>query len=142
HLRVLLRRVDVLPSSLVLAQAANESAWGTSRFAVEGNNYFGQWCFTEGCGLVPDRRLSEASHEVKAFTSAGESVEAYFMNINTFGAYQGLRLMREELRRSGQIIDGLTLAEGLESYSERGEEYIEELQSMIQFNELLERDSV
>ena len=139
-LELLLHRVDVLPPSLVLAQAANESAWGTSRFAQEGYSFFGQWCYREGCGLVPQRRRANASHEVKAFGSIEEAVHAYFMNLNTFPSYQGLRLIRQDLRQSRQPIDGLSLTEGLTSYSERGEDYISELRSMIQFNELHQRD--
>ena len=140
HFRQLLRRVDIIPSSLVLAQAANESAWGTSRFAIEGNNFFGEWCYTEGCGLVPERRHSDASHEVRAFDDVAASVRSYFMNINTFPSYLKLRRIRETLRDQGKAIDGLSLSEGLDSYSERGAEYIEELQSMINFNELHRRD--
>ena len=136
----LLRRVDILPPSLVLAQAANESAWGTSRFALEANNFFGQWCYTQGCGVVPNRRRASASHEVKAFDSVEEAVRAYFMNINTFPSYLDLRLIRESLREQARPIDGISLAQGLESYSERGEAYISELQDMIRFNELLQRD--
>ncbi|MEX2365673.1 MAG: glucosaminidase domain-containing protein, partial [Pseudohongiellaceae bacterium] len=140
HLRQLLRRVDILPSSLVLAQAANESAWGTSRFAVEGNNLFGQWCYTSGCGLVPNQRLAGADHEVKAFDSVAESIHAYFMNLNTFPSYQKLRRIRQQMREQGREIDSISLTEGLDSYSERGEAYIEELQSMINFNDLQNRD--
>lgn len=136
----LLRRVDVLPPSLVLAQAANESAWGTSRFALEANNFFGQWCYTQGCGIVPSRRRASASHEVKAFSSVEEAVQAYFMNINTFPSYLNLRLIRESLREQARPIDGISLSQGLESYSERGEAYISELQDMIRFNDLLARD--
>ncbi len=137
----LLRRVDIIPSSLALAQAANESAWGASRFAQQGNNFFGQWCYSRGCGMVPRRRPEAASHEVRRFDSAFESVEAYIMNLNTFSSYSRLRLIREELRKSGQAINGIVLSEGLESYSERGGEYIIELQSMIQSNGLLEFDT-
>lgn len=136
----LLRRVDILPPSLVLAQAANESAWGTSRFALEGNNFFGQWCYTQGCGIVPSRRRANANHEVKAFESVEEAVQAYFMNLNTFPSYLDLRLIRESLREQAQPIDGISLSLGLESYSERGEEYISELQDMIRFNDLLALD--
>lgn len=136
----LLRRVDILPPSLVLAQAANESAWGTSRFALEVNNFFGQWCYTQGCGVVPSRRGASARHEVKAFASVEEAVQAYFMNLNTFPSYLDLRLMRERLRAQEQPIDGLSLAEGLESYSERGEAYIRELQDIIRGNGLIEKD--
>lgn len=136
----LLRRVDVLPPSLVLAQAANESAWGTSRFALEANNFFGQWCYTQGCGIVPSRRRASASHEVKAFASVEEAVQAYFMNLNTFPSYLDLRLIRESLREQARPIDGISLSQGLESYSERGEAYIDELQDMIRFNDLLDLD--
>lgn len=141
HLETLLRRVDIIPSSLVLAQAANESAWGTSRFAVEGNNFFGQWCFSDGCGLVPTARPSDADHEVRMFSSPVASVRAYFHNLNTFTSYRELREIRARLRARGRPIDGISLSRGLQNYSERGQEYIEELQSMILFNNLQERDS-
>lgn len=137
----LLRRVDIIPPSLALAQAANESAWGTSRFATQGNNFFGQWCYSAGCGLVPRRRTSEASHEVKVFDTVSAAVDAYIMNLNTFPSYLDLRLIRENLRQRSVPVDGISLTRGLGSYSERGEEYIDELQSMIRFNDLLERDS-
>ena len=136
----LLKRADIIPSSLALAQAANESAWGTSRFAQERNNFFGQWCYSEGCGIVPTRRREGANHEVKSFANVLESVEAYIMNLNTFPNYQHLRDIREELRLKGLPIDGITLSEGLDTYSERGNEYIFELQSMIYSNNLLELD--
>jgi Bax protein len=136
----LLKRADIIPQSLALAQAANESAWGTSRFAQQGNNFFGQWCYTEGCGIVPSSRVAGASHEVKSFESVLESVRSYIMNLNTFPSYQHLRDIRLELREEGQPLDGITLSEGLDSYSERGDEYIFELQSMIYSNNLLEHD--
>jgi Bax protein len=140
YLQRLLWRVDVIPPSLVLAQAASESAWGTSRFAQEGNNYFGQWCFVPGCGFVPSRRRSTASHEVKSFNNVEEAVHAYFMNLNTFASYQYLRVIRQQLRNKEQPIDGISLSEGLGSYSERGDAYIKELRTMIYKNNLLTRD--
>ena len=136
HFQQLMRRIDVLPVSMVLAQAANESAWGTSRFATQGNNYFGQWCYSAGCGMVPSRRRSGMSHEVRVFDSVADSVRSYFMNLNTFPSYRKLRLIRQQLRQNSQSIDGISLSEGLDSYSERGQAYIEELQSMIYFNDL------
>ncbi len=136
----LMHRVDVLPPSLVLAQAANESGWGTSRFAQEGNNFFGQWCYTEGCGLIPGGRRAYASHEVKSFTSVEAAVNAYFRNLNTFPGYQDLRLIRQELRQDSKPIDGISLTEGLVKYSERGEKYIQDLQAVIYTNNLLARD--
>ncbi|WP_246434552.1 glucosaminidase domain-containing protein [Teredinibacter haidensis] len=130
------KRVDTLPAALVLAQAANESSWGRSRFATEGNNYFGQWCFKKGCGLVPSKRAAKAGHEVRKFDSAGESVAAYFFNLNTHRAYKSLRELRTNLRVQNIAVTGHALAGGLTHYSERGKEYIEELRVMIRVNRL------
>ncbi|AWL11172.1 Protein bax [Saliniradius amylolyticus] len=136
----LLRKVDIVPPSLALAQAANESAWGTSRFARKANNYYGQWCFSDGCGLVPQSRDAGANHEVAAFDSPQQSVQRYMLNLNRHHAYQELRQIRAQLRAKDKPITGLVLAEGLQSYSERGQEYIDELRSMIRYNELDEYD--
>lgn len=140
HWQELLIHVDIIPPSLALAQAANESAWGTSRFAREGNNYFGQWCYSRGCGLVPDARDDDASHEVAHFSSARQSVRRYVNNINTHYAYAGLRERRAQLRAAGEPITGLALAPTLINYSERGQAYVEELEAMIRFNELTAYD--
>ena len=78
----LLKRVDIVPESMVLIRAANESGWGSSRFAREGFNFFGEWCFTSGCGIVPSSRGSGKSHEVKVFSSVDESVSSYMRNLN------------------------------------------------------------
>ncbi|WP_315902063.1 glucosaminidase domain-containing protein [Photobacterium rosenbergii] len=133
-LTAMLNRVDVIPESLVLSQAANESGWGTSRFAVEGNNYFGQWCYRKGCGLVPNARNEGANHEVAVFASPYLSVQAYFMNVNTNRAYQDLRDIRAAQRLTGEVIEGTKLAEGLSRYSERGQAYVDEIQAMIKHN--------
>ena len=132
----LMDRVDVIPPSLALAQGANESAWGTSRFAREGNNFYGEWCFVAGCGIVPQSREAGAVHEVADFSSPRESVHRYMANLNRHSAYDDLRRIRAEQRRNNDIIRGLSLAEGLSRYSERGSEYIEEIQQMIRFNQL------
>jgi Bax protein len=129
-----LRRVDIIPKELALMQAANESAWGTSRFARIGLNFFGQWCFSKGCGIVPNRRNSGAEHEVAAFKSVRAAVGSYFKNINTHPAYKELRVIRENLRLEQQPIAATKLTHGLMSYSERGEAYIEELNAMINQN--------
>lgn len=129
-------RLDVIPPSLILAQAANESAWGQSRFAVRGNNLFGQWCFTQGCGLVPKSRPEGASHEVATFSSPYYSVRSYIQNLNRHPAYRQVRNIRKKDRQSNKALSGARLARGLESYSERGHEYIEEIRSMIRFNNL------
>jgi len=138
NLRSLLERADVVPASLVLAQAANESGWGTSRFAVEANNYFGIWCFSQGCGLVPKGRDTGLNHEVARYDSVADGVAAYMRNINTHRAYDDLRAMRAEQRNLQARMHGHQLAEGLHRYSERGEEYVREIQSMIRINRLEE----
>ncbi|TMS93267.1 glucosaminidase [Pseudoalteromonas sp. S201] len=129
-----LRRVDIIPKELALMQAANESAWGTSRFARIGLNFFGQWCYKKGCGMVPRRRNNEAEHEVAAFKSVRAAVTSYFRNINTHNAYKQLRSIREDLRAQQKPIKATKLTLGLMSYSERGEAYIEELNTMINQN--------
>lgn len=134
--QALLYRVDIVPPSMALAQAANESAWGTSRFARRGNNYFGQWCYQPGCGLVPNARVEGATHEVAAFDSPRQSVRRYMNNINTHPAYRDLRQRRAALRAEGQAITGLALIPALTRYSERGQAYVEELREMIRGNEL------
>lgn len=134
------QRMDIVPPSLVLAQAANESAWGTSRFATRGNNLFGQWCFTQGCGLVPNSRTSGMTHEVEVFKSLYGSIRAYLTNLNRHNAYRDLRQRRRSLRAKNQFPDGITLAGGLQAYSERGQAYVEEIRSMIRFNDLSDYD--
>jgi Bax protein len=136
----LLSRVDQVPISLALAQAANESAWGTSRFAKEGNNLFGQWCHTAGCGIVPARRNAGAQHEVAKFSNVAESVKSYLRNLNTHNAYTALRKKRAMLRELNQTLTGEALAKELTTYSERGHDYVNELISMIRFNALHEYD--
>lgn len=135
-LDVLLQRVDELPNSLVLAQAAIESAWGTSRFAKKGRNFFGQWCYSKGCGLVPSARSKTASHEVKVFESPLDSVRAYFDNLNRNAAYKSLRRLRTQARESGQSLSGCRLAEGLKGYSELGAKYIAQVKRVIRTNGL------
>lgn len=130
------KRLDVISPSLVLAQAANESAWGTSRFATRGNNLFGQWCFSKGCGLVPLGRVEGATHEVAKFASPYRSVRAYIQNLNRHPTYQQLREARIRARDNGELAAGTALAAGLIGYSERGEEYVEEIRSMIRYNNL------
>ena len=135
-IQILLDQVNVVPPSLVLAQAANESAWGTSRFAVEGNNLFGQWCFRKGCGLVPEARGDDANHEVAAFETPFRSISSYIRNLNRHPSYQELREKRNQLLTDQGYATGEQLAEGLMHYSERGEEYVNEIQAMIRYNKL------
>ena len=139
--QLLFLRVDEIPMSMVLAQAAIESAWGTSRFAITGNNYFGQWCFKRGCGVVPKERPEGAYHEVAKFRSVQASVASYFRNINTHNAYRQFRLKRANMRDNGETLSSLTLIQELRHYSERGVEYIEELRKIISANRLVELES-
>lgn len=135
--RELLTRVDVLPGALVLAQAATESAWGTSRFAKEGNNYFGQWCYQKGCGIVPLRRAIGAHHEVKRFASVQQALASYFKNLNSNRAYRGLREIRAQLRQQGKPVTGDALSAGLNKYSERGQVYVDNLRRLIHNDAML-----
>lgn len=134
----MLKRVNVLPESLVMTQAANESAWGTSRFAREANNLFGQWCYTRGCGVVPLQRSEGAFHEVAKFSSAQESIHRYFMNVNRNRAYAELRNIRQNLADKQQdllsVETATALTHGLLAYSERGMDYVQDLQAMIRHN--------
>ncbi|HEY7883500.1 MAG TPA: glucosaminidase domain-containing protein [Cellvibrionaceae bacterium] len=132
----LLLRIDTLPTSMVLAQAAAESGWGTSRFAREGFNLFGQWCYIKGCGIVPRRRPAGARHEVQRFASVEQAVNAYYRNINSHRAYADLRLKRSDLRREGETASGQQLIKSLDRYSSRGQVYIDELAELIRFNQL------
>jgi len=99
----LVGRVDVVPPSLAIAQAAEESGWGTSRFAVEANAVFGQWTFRKGAGVVPERRDPGKRHEVRSFEGLRQSVSAYMHNLNIHWAYKEFRRVRRELRNSSPV---------------------------------------
>jgi Bax protein len=134
-IEILLRRANIIPVELALAQAANESAWGTSRFSLVANNVFGQWTFIPGQGIVPEGRPAGEIYEVRKFSNLYESVRSYANNLNTHQAYHSFRYLREDLNNQSNP-DGAALAEGLLSYSIRGEEYVREIQSMIRHNNL------
>ncbi|KPK55765.1 MAG: hypothetical protein AMS22_03480 [Thiotrichales bacterium SG8_50] len=127
----LLRRVDEVPASLALAQAANESGWGTSRFALEGNSLFGQWTWGASAGLAPEGRAEGEVYSVRTFPSLQASVRAYMHNLNAGHAYGEFRHMRENMRAAGGPLNAARLADGLAAYSERGPLYIEEIKFMI-----------
>lgn len=132
----LLPRVDVVPPSLALAQAATESGWGTSRFAREGNALFGQWTWSEEDGIRPRQAPPDADYRVRKFDSLQGAVQAYMLNLNTHPAYAEFRRRRAAMRAAGQPIDGAALARTLHAYSERGEEYITDLLTIIRVNRL------
>lgn len=127
----LLNRVDIVPLQLALVQAAKESSWGRSRYAVQSNNIFGQWCFRQGCGVVPKERPAGARHEVRKFDSVSDAIRSYIHNLNSHYRYSNLREIRQSLRQKGQTVEGDELVDGLMFYSERRQKYVEEIRSMI-----------
>lgn len=133
---VLKSRVGVVPPSLALAQAAIETGWGTSRFALEGNNLFGEWTWDASQGLAPRRRDAGKSHYVRRFPGLRASVRGYLHNLNTHAAYAPLRARREASRAQGQAPDGNALAAGLAAYSERGQAYVDDVRTIIRQNRL------
>jgi len=130
----LLERVDAVPTSIILAQGALESSWGSSRFTREGNSIFGMWTWKHK-GMVPSRREEGKTHKVKAYESILDSVRSYHLTLNRLDSYDQFR----QLRRLTD--DPLILAEGLYLYSERGEEYVEDIKKVILSNDLQQYDS-
>ncbi|MGE6648404.1 glucosaminidase domain-containing protein [Shewanella colwelliana] len=138
--QTLLEGVDIMPPSLVLAQAAEESGWATSRFTVEGNAFFGQWDFS-GNGMIPKQQRKElGNYGLARFDTPLASVEGYLRNLNTNNAYQKLRTLRAQLRAENKPITGLELAGTLDKYSERGQAYIDGIRGIITFNKLQQVD--
>lgn len=137
----LMRRVDVVPPSLAIAQAAEESGWGTSRFAQEGNAVYGQWTWSEGAGIVPRERVDGKVYEVRKFPSLQDSVNGYMRNLNTHAAYADFREKRLRLRSEGVEPIGTDLVDTLSAYSERRGAYIETLRTIIRVNRLVELDN-
>ena len=136
----LLTRVDVVPPSLSLAQAATESGWGTSRFASQGNSLFGQWTWGKGLKPAEQRTSQLGDYRVAAFDSTAQAAYSYTLNLNTTPAYRDLRLKRADLRRQNQRISGIVLADTLRNYSERGQAYVEHLKAFIRQNRLDDAD--
>lgn len=137
----LLARLDIIPLSLALSQAAIESGWGTSRFAYEGNALFGQWGWSDKVMTPKKVRAELGNYGVQAFDSPLASVTAYIHNINTHKAYARLRRERAAMRKRGEVITGLALAGTLDKYSERGDAYVKELRSLIRYNKLQATDT-
>jgi len=139
--QALLYKVLLIAPSMALAQAANESAWGTSRFAKQGNNYFGQWCFKKGCGIEPKQMDPKHYHAVKKFDSILDSVRTYMLNINAHRIYKPVRDIRWHLiKQAHKFPYGIYLVEGLINYSQRKEVYVRTLKSMIRHNKLQKYD--
>lgn len=130
----ILYRLDEIPAGLAIGQAAYESGWGTSRFTVEGNALFGQWTYG-GEGMAPAQQRKElGDHRIAAFNWPFDSVRGYFLNLSTHPAYEKFRKLRADLRSEGKPLDSLTLADGLVNYSERGQDYVDSLKSLIRAN--------
>jgi Bax protein len=132
----LLRRVDTVPPALALAQAANESGWGSSRFAKEANNLFGEWTWNARHGIAPRDRPEGRRYFVRVFPTLRDSVKSYVNNLNTNPAYIELRALRADARDAGIRPTAKRLAAGLKRYSSRGKEYVAEIRAMIRHNEL------
>ena len=132
-------RMDEIPVSLAIAQAAKETGWGTSRFAQEGNALFGQWTWS-GEGLKPKEAEEGADHKVMKFNILQASVRAYQRNLNTHPTYKDLRKARAEFRDSNKPLDSLELSNYLNKYAETGNQYVEVLQQIIKQNKLKDFD--
>ena len=132
-------RMDEIPVSLAIAQAAKETGWGTSRFALKGNALFGQWTWS-GEGLKPENAEKGKDHKVMKFHSLQLSVRAYLRNLNTHSSYKNLRKARTELRNKNKKLDSIILAKYLDKYAETGNQYIEVLQKIIEQNNLKDFD--
>ena len=138
-LSVLKVRMDEVPVSLAIAQAAKETGWGTSRFAQEGNALFGQWTWS-GEGLKPKEADENKGHKVMKFNVLQASVRAYQRNLNTHPSYENFRLARAQLRDAGKILDSIVLSQFLDNYAETGNQYVEVLQQIIKQNNLKDFD--
>ena len=136
----LLEKIDIIPPSLVLSQAALESNWGRSRFAKFYHNYFGLWCFERGCGVIPKKRDRGDTHEVAKFSSPKKAIDYYFLSLNRNKSYEVLRKIRQDKRSKDQSISGLSLSEGLTNYAEIGYEYVDRIRRVIISNELSKYD--
>ena len=132
-------RMDEVPVSLAIAQAAKETGWGTSRFAQEGNALFGQWTWS-GEGIRPSKAQGDTTHKVMKFKVLQASVKAYYRNLNTHSSYRDFRSKRAELRDEKKELDSLILSEYLDKYAETGKEYVKILNQIIRQNKLTDFD--
>ena len=137
----LIEKIDIIPTSIALAQAAKESGWGTSRFALEGNAIYGQWTWN-GDGIEPLEKTKDQSHKILKFPLLRASVKAYITNLNTHRGYKSFRQKRLELRKQNKKLAGLELINELENYAQTGKEYTKILGQIIKQNDLDELESV
>jgi Bax protein len=141
NIKELIEKVDIIPTSIALAQAAKESGWGTSRFALEGNAIYGQWTWN-GDGIEPLEKNKNESHKILKFPLLRASVKAYINNLNTHRGYKGFRKKRAELRENNKKLSGIELIHELENYAQTGKEYTKILEKIIKQNDLDELENV
>ena len=132
-------RMDEIPVSMAIAQAAKETGWGTSRFAQEGNALFGQWTWS-GEGIKPSDADDDTTHKVMKFKVLQASIRAYQRNLNTHSSYRNFRSARAELREEGKKLDSIILSDYLDKYAETGKKYVIALQKIIKQNNLTDFD--
>ncbi|MEH6527451.1 MAG: glucosaminidase domain-containing protein [Sneathiella sp.] len=140
QLTELTRRVDIVPLSLILAQSAEESGWGTSRFTAEGNSLFGQWSWGKDAMIPKQQRKELGNYGLASFDTVLEAVKSYVHNLNSGTAYKQLRQIRYDLRKKGEDVRGKALSEGLSKYSERGADYVKGIQAIMRINKLADAD--
>ena len=141
NIKELKQRMDIIPISIALAQAAKESGWGTSRFALEGNAIFGQWTW-KGTGIAPLNRDEKLNHKILRFPILRSSVKAYKNNLNTHKSYKSFREKREILRKKNKTLDGLKLIHSLNNYAQTGKEYTKVLEKIVTQNSLMDFENV
>tara|TARA_B100000427_G_C15067474_1_gene402662 strand:- start:24 stop:545 length:522 start_codon:yes stop_codon:yes gene_type:complete len=132
-------RMDIVPTSIAIAQAAKESGWGTSRFALDGNAMYGQWTWDKE-GIEPSEKGKNESHKILKFPMLQSSVKAYMRNLNTHRGYREFREKRSDLRDKNKNISGLDLVEYLYNYAQTGSEYVKILKKIITQNDLTDFD--
>jgi len=141
NINELIEKIDIIPTSIALAQAAKESGWGTSRFALEGNAIYGQWTWS-GDGIEPLEKTKDQNHKILKFPLLRASVKAYISNLNTHRGYKDFRIKRAELRKQNKKLAGLELIHELENYAQTGKEYTKILEKIIEQNDLDELEAV
>ncbi|WP_368028868.1 glucosaminidase domain-containing protein [Arcobacter sp. s6] len=135
------KKIDIVPPSLAIAQAAVESAWGKSRFVKEASNIFGHWTYNEEIGIIPKRRSINSSHFIRVFSNLRDSTSAYILNLNRNLAYKSFQEKRYEQRLNSKQPDGLTLSQTMLNYSGIAHEYLVILKDLILLNNLQEYDN-
>ena len=133
-------RLDIIPTSIAIAQAAKESGWGTSRFALEGNAMYGQWTWG-GDGIEPSQKDKKKEHKILKFPKLQSSVSAYMKNLNTHRGYSEFRKERSKIREKNKTVEGIDLVKYLYNYAQTGSEYVKILKKIIQQNDLTDFDS-